>query len=245
MAGCPLLHETPLLLVPAPGLGDMMSRLFQVWRPVFHRLSTGSATIHGYFPVGSEQAIGAPEPDPKSYFEFIPGGNLPEPLMSTVDDVYRRLISILHRQSRLIANGIAPMYAEQLAALLERAPPPVLRITHYPGRSGLEIANHPHADIDLVTLLPRATAPGLQVELDDGWHEIQLDKESIVVLAGEMLELMGGPAADVHRVVGDSERLSVSFFVNARPDERLPDGKLAAAVLEDRLRRVRGSPEAG
>jgi hypothetical protein len=244
MVGCRLSHETSLLIIPAPGLCDTMSRLFRVWRPVFHRLATSNPTIHGYFPVGSEQAIGAPEPDPKSYFEFIPGRNLPEPLMSTVDDVHRRLMSILRGQTHVIANGIAPMYGEQLAALLKRAPPPVLRITHYPGHRGLEIANHPHADIDLVTFLPRATAPGLQVELDDGWHEIKLDKDSIVVLAGEMLELMGGPAADVHRVVGDSERLSVSFFVNARPDERLPDGKLAAAVLEDRLRRVRGSPEA-
>ena len=61
------------------------------------------------------------------------------------------------------------------------------------------------------------------------------------MLAGEMLELMGGPTAEVHRVVGDRERLSVSFFVNASPDERLPDGEVAGAVLEQRLRMVRGA----
>jgi isopenicillin N synthase-like dioxygenase len=54
---------------------------------------------------------------------------------------------------------------------------------------------------------------------------------------------MGGPTAEVHRVVADGERLSVSFFVNASPDERLPDGKIAGAVLEQRLRMVRGARE--
>ena len=60
-----------------------------------------------------------------------------------------------------------------------------------------------------------------------------------------MLELMGGPAAEVHRVMGDSERLSISFFINANPDERLPDGRLVAAVQEERLRTVRGAGETG
>lgn len=232
-----------MLVVRAPGLGKPMSKLFKAWRPVFHRLATEELSIRRYFPIGSEQAIGAPEPDPKSYFEFVPGKDLAEPLMSTVAGVHRHLLSVLRAQAVVIARGVAPMYAERLAELLQRAPPPILRITHYPGHSGLEIVNHPHTDIDLVTLLPRATVPGLQVASDDGWHEIQIDEESIIVLAGEMLELMGGPTAEVHRVVADGERLSVSFFVNASPDERLPDGKIAGAVLEQRLRMVRGARE--
>lgn len=155
-----------------------MSLLFKAWRPVFHRLATEELSIRGYFPIGSEQAIGAPEPDQKSYFEFVPGRDLAEPRMSTVASAYRHLLSVLRGQTVVIARGVAPMCAEGLAALLHRAPPPVLRITHYPGRSGLEIVNHPHTDIDLVTLLPRATAPGLQIVADGGWHEIQIDEES-------------------------------------------------------------------
>ena len=179
-----------------------MSRLFEASRPVFHQLATEGLSTHGYFPFRSEQAIGAPEPDPKSYLEFVPGRGLAEPLMSSAADVHGRLLSVLRGQTGVIARGVAPMYAEDLAALLVRAPPPILRITHYPGDRGREIANHPHTDIDLVTLLPRATAPGLQVASDDRWQEIQIDEESIIVLAGEMLELMGGAAAEVHRVVG-------------------------------------------
>ncbi|HEV2097459.1 MAG TPA: 2OG-Fe(II) oxygenase family protein [Stellaceae bacterium] len=222
-----------------------MTRLFETSRPVFRRLTQDNPTIRGYFPVGSEQAIGAPEPDRKAYFEFIPGEDLAEPLMSAVSDAYTRLLSTLRSQTDLIASGIAPDYSDQLKALLDRAPSPVLRITHYPSHGGLKVANHPHTDIDLVTFFPRATAPGLQLASHDGWHEIQIDEESIAVFGGEMLELMGGPAAEVHRVVCDGERLSVSFFVNANPEERLPDGKPAATVLEERIRLVRRSPKAG
>jgi len=220
-----------------------MSSLFKAWRPVFHRPATDELSIRGYFPIGSEQAVGAPEPDPKCYFEFVPGGDLAESLMSTVAGVHGRLLSVLREQTAVIARRVASMRAEHFAMLLDRAPPPVLRITYYPRDKSREIANYPHSDIDLVTLLPRATAPGLQVASDGGWHEIQIDEESVIVLAGEMLELLGGPTAEIHRVVGVDERLCVSFFVNASPDERLPDGRVAGVVLEERLRMVRGARE--
>jgi hypothetical protein len=220
-----------------------MAGLFEACRPAFHRLATDGLSVGGYFPVGSEQAVGAPEPDPKAYFEFVPGRHLTDPLMSTVADVYDRLLSVLSGQAAVIVRWIAPMFAQQLPALLERAPPPILRVTHYLSDRGRKIANYPHSDINLVTLLPRATVPGLQVLTDSGWQEIHIDEDSILVLVGDMLELMGGPAADVHRVIGDKERLSASLFVNASADERLPDGRLAGVVFEERLnmvRRVRG-----
>jgi isopenicillin N synthase-like dioxygenase len=163
--------------------------------------------------------------------------------MATSTGVYQRLKSVLSEKASVIARGVAPEYAEQLANLLRRAPPPVLRITHYPGQSSLAIVNHPHKDIDLLTLLPRATAPSLQIMSNYGWREVQTNEDAVIVLGGEMLQLLGGPVAEVHRVMATEERLSVSFFVNASPDERLPDGELARAVLEGRLRIVRGSRE--
>jgi isopenicillin N synthase-like dioxygenase len=158
--------------------------------------------------------------------------------MLAVGCVHRLLLSVLREQVNVIAQAVAPMSAGRFAALIERAPPPVLRISFYPRDEGRAIANHPHSDIDLVTFLPQATAPGLQVTLDGAWHEAQIDAESVVILTGEMLELMGGPAAEVHRVVGDSERLSLSFFVNADQGEILSNGKLAGTMLEERLRMV-------
>lgn len=77
--------------------------------------------------------------------------------------------------------------------------------------------------------------------LDDGWREIQIDADSVVVLAGEILEMMGGPPAELHRVVGNRERMSVSFFVNASPEELLPNADRAGCVLKERLGTVRGA----
>jgi isopenicillin N synthase-like dioxygenase len=199
--------------------------------------------MNGYFPYGSERALGAPEPDPKSYIEYLPETKLPEPLMSAAAGVYGVLLSVLRGQALAIARGLAPMYPEHVAALLERAPAPVLRVSFYAGDRGRKIANYPHTDIDLVTLLPRATAPGLQIASQEGWLETQVDPESILVLAGEMLELMGGPPAELHRVVGNRERISISFFVNASLDEPLPNGKKAGAVLDERLKVTRAAPE--
>jgi hypothetical protein len=216
--------------------------LFEASRPIFHRLATGGLSVNGYFPYRSERALGAPEADPKSYIEYLPETNLPEPLMSAAAGVYGVLLSVLRGQALAIARGVAPMYAEHLAALLERAPAPVLRITFYASDTGREIGNYPHKDIDLVTLLPRATAPGLQIASQDGWREIRIDPEFVIVLAGEMLELMGGPPAELHRVVGSEERISISFFVNASLDETLPNGNKAGAVLEERLKITRAAP---
>jgi hypothetical protein len=220
-----------------------MSRLFDASRFVFYRLATGGFPTNAYFPFRAEQAIGAHEPDPKSYIEYVPETNLPEPLTAAAADVHGLLLSVLRRQTAVISREAAPMNPKRFATLLQRAPPPILRITFYPSDKGREVANYPHTDIDLVTLLPRATEPGLQVALDDGWHEIQIDAESVVVLTGEMLELMGGPSAEMHRVMGDKERFSVSFFVNASSEERLPNGELTGAVVEERLRKVRGAGE--
>jgi isopenicillin N synthase-like dioxygenase len=163
--------------------------------------------------------------------------------MSTAADIHGRLLAVFCGQIAMIAHRIAPSYPERLAAFLRRAPAPVLRITFYPSDSGREIANYPHKDIDLITLLPRATEPGLQMALQAGWREIQIDADSVIVLSGEMLELLGGPPAELHRVVGSKERISASFFVNASPDELLPNGAKAGAVLKNRLKMMNGTRE--
>jgi hypothetical protein len=224
-----------LLIISVPGVGNAIRNLFEASHPLFRRLASGALKVNGYFPYGSERAVGAPEPDPKSYLEYRPETKFPEPLMSAAARVYGILLSVLREQAIAIAHGVAPTSAEHLAVLLQRASDPVLRITFYAPDRSREIANYPHRDIDLVTLLPRATAPGLQIASQGGWREVEIDAESVIVITGEMLELMGGPPAELHRVVGTEERVSISFFVNASPDELLPYGIKAGAVLEERL----------
>lgn len=233
--------EALLLIVPAPGLASVLQSLYEASHVVFRQLLDSELSVDGYFPLGSEQAVGALYPDPKRYIEFRDGVHLPEPLLSSARNLYQSLLMISAKQKHSVARSVAPSWSQKLIALIDEAPPPVLRITHYPYQHARKIANYPHTDIDLVTLLPRATAAGLQIFVGERWQDVDFDAESILILRGEMLELFGGPAADVHRVVGDCERYSVSFFINANHVARLPDGRLTGAVLDERLNAVRVS----
>ena len=47
-----------------------------------------------------------------------------------------------------------------------------------------------HADINLITALPRATAPGLQVKTDDGWVDAVAPEGKVIINTGMMLEVL-------------------------------------------------------
>ena len=62
-----------------------------------------------------------------------------------------------------------------------------------------------HADINLITALPRATAAGLQVKTDDGWLDAVAPHGSVIINTGMMLEVLsnGVIPPGIHRVVAD------------------------------------------
>jgi isopenicillin N synthase-like dioxygenase len=75
-----------------------------------------------------------------------------------------------------------------------------------------------HADINLITALPRASAPGLQVRTADGWVDAAPPSGSVILNTGIMLERLtnGLIPAGWHRVVAHpgqvGDRLSVVQF---------------------------------
>jgi isopenicillin N synthase-like dioxygenase len=80
-----------------------------------------------------------------------------------------------------------------------------------------------HADINLITALPRATAPGLQVKTDEGWVDAVAPEGKVIINTGMMLEVLsnGVIPPGVHRVVADpsfaGERYSVVQFCHPTP----------------------------
>ncbi|GHJ36891.1 isopenicillin N synthase family oxygenase [Streptomyces sp. TS71-3] len=81
-----------------------------------------------------------------------------------------------------------------------------------------------HKDFDLITALPRATAPGLQVLHQDGeWLSVDAPEGYAVVNVGMVLERLtdGLARAAVHRVVADPQqsggRLSIVQFCHPTP----------------------------
>ncbi|MGH9271695.1 MAG: isopenicillin N synthase family dioxygenase [Ilumatobacteraceae bacterium] len=80
-----------------------------------------------------------------------------------------------------------------------------------------------HGDINLITALPRATAPGLQVRVDDEWVDAVAPQGQAIINTGIMLERLTNGQIPIgwHRVVAapgfDGERYSVVQFCHPRP----------------------------
>jgi isopenicillin N synthase-like dioxygenase len=80
-----------------------------------------------------------------------------------------------------------------------------------------------HGDINLITALPRATAPGLQVKVDDDWVDAVAPEGQVIINTGIMLERLTNGIIPIgrHRVVAapdyEGERYSVVQFCHPRP----------------------------
>jgi isopenicillin N synthase-like dioxygenase len=105
----------------------------------------------------------------------------------------------------------------------------VLRIIHYPpvpdDRHPASVRAAAHEDINLITLLPEATAGGLELLQRDGsWRPIHALGGQIVVDAGDMLQQLtnGLFKSTTHRVVNPDDsrdrRFSMPFFVHPRAE---------------------------
>ena len=80
-----------------------------------------------------------------------------------------------------------------------------------------------HGDINLITALPRATAPGLQVKVDGDWVDAVAPEGQVIINTGIMLERLTNGQIPIgwHRVVAApgyaGERYSVVQFCHPRP----------------------------
>ncbi len=84
----------------------------------------------------------------------------------------------------------------------------LLRILHYPPLNGEEelgaIRAAAHEDINLLTILPAANEPGLQVKAKDGsWLDVPCDFGNLIVNIGDMLQeaSQGYFPSTTHRVI--------------------------------------------
>jgi isopenicillin N synthase-like dioxygenase len=91
-----------------------------------------------------------------------------------------------------------------------------------PGDDPYEWAGQ-HGDINLITALPRASAPGLQVRVDGAWVDAVAPEGQVIINTGIMLERLTNGQIPIgwHRVVAapgyDGERYSVVQFCHPRP----------------------------
>lgn len=92
---------------------------------------------------------------------------------------------------------IAVNYSIALPKMIEQSHKTLLRILHYPPMSGDEepgaIRAAAHEDINLLTILPAANEPGLQVKAKDGqWLDVPCDFGNLIINIGDMLQEASG-----------------------------------------------------
>ena len=206
----------------------------------------------GYFPFLSENAKDSSHKDLKEFFHVYPWGRYPALLSSATKEIYRDLSALaeilLAWVEQHTPRDIAETFSMPLAQMIANSRMTLLRILHYPPLSGQEhsgsVRAAPHEDINLITLLPAATAPGLQVKDTRGnWHEVHCDPGTLVVNVGDMLQICsdGYYPSTTHRVMNPTgsaakqARLSMPLFLHPREEVLLSPEKTARTYLDSRL----------
>ena len=151
--------------------------------------------------------------------EQVPGiTEVLQTFAASVEDLQRRFL-------RIIALGIG--CHESFFDTMTTDGTTLTRAIHYPAMELSPGEEHvwagEHADINLITALPRATARGLQVRVDDQWVDAVPPEDGVIINTGIMLEHItnGLIPSGWHRVVADpdqpGERYSVVQFCHPTP----------------------------
>lgn len=257
------LRETGFAVVvnhPLPW--SLVEKIYDEWAALFsspavdkYLLEPGGNT--GWFPADrSETAKGSKIRDLKEFFHVYDWSVYPEEVSNAALE-YRTIATELARTllGWVEANTPAEVnerFSIPLSQMLDNSTRTLLRVLRYPPLEGGEpdgaVRAAAHEDINLLTVLPAANEPGLELlGVDGSWYPVPCDSGSIAVNAGEMLELASGGwyPATTHRVVnprGEAAtrpRMSLPLFLQAADEVVLSEGRTAIQFLEKRIAELR------
>ena len=199
----------------------------------------------GYRGLSSERAAGASAADWKETFQWcsdVPPGHplrtrfphryvptrFPEPevpgIAAVLGLLQRQLLDCQRMVLGAIARGLGA--SSRIAEDLTADADVVTRALHYPPLPAGEPGGTPwadeHVDINLITVLPPASGPGLEIRTEDGWVPAEPPEGHVVLNTGIMLDRLsnGRIPAGRHRVVppeGGGERYSLAQFCHPTP----------------------------
>jgi isopenicillin N synthase-like dioxygenase len=209
----------------------------------------------GYFPFRTENAKDSLKKDLKEFYHHYPYAELPSETSRYTPVLYGALLemgsTLLKWLEAHTPADVRAKLAMPLSEMIERSQETLLRPIHYPPLDGSEeegaVRAAAHEDINLITLLPAATAPGLQVrDVHGRWHDVSCDPGTIVVNSGDMLKIATGEyyPSTTHQVVNPhgpgarKPRYSMPLFLHPRKDARLTEALTAGEYLDQRLRAI-------
>jgi len=221
-------------------------------RPDWKEMLNWSAPLPLAHPLRRRYPLAYPEP-------VLPEAVVPG-ITAVLERFHAALADLQRRFLRVIALGMG--CAETFFEEMVHEAPTLTRAIRYPPMAEAPAGGHlwaaPHADINLITALPRATAAGLEVLVEGLWVAAAPPEGRVILNTGLMLERLsnGTIPAGWHRVVAPEgpagERHSVVQFCHARPSTILAPvhscctpahpqrwaGVSAAEALEEVLYRI-------
>lgn len=257
------LRETGFaVIVDHPLRQELVQQVYDEWLAFFdsdakyaYRYTDGDQD--GWFgPDVSETAKGNTVRDLKEFFHVYPWGQYP----TEVSDAALRYAEVAKGIALTLLQwvhdntpaDVAARFSCPLPQMMAGSTRSLLRVLRYPPLRGDEppgaVRAAAHEDINLLTVLPAANEPGLQVrDLAGNWHDVPCDFGSIAVNSGDMLQLAsaGYYPSTTHRVVNPigegarRSRLSLPMFLHPADDVILADGRTAFSFLQERIAELR------
>ena len=256
------LHETGFgVLINHPIQQALVEKIYADWLAFFNSdekqgYAFSKETQDGWFSTAiSETAKGHSHKDLKEYFHIYPWGRIPPTLKADADAYYAQANTLaqelLSWVERYTPPDISKHYREPLSNMIQGSRHTLLRVLRYPPLTGQEPAGSlraaAHGDINLLTILPAANEPGLQVQAKSGeWMDVPSDFGMLIINIGDMLQeaSQGYYPSTQHRVVNPSgegakkSRVSLPLFLHPRADVVLSDRYTAHEYLTERLREL-------
>ncbi len=200
----------------------------------------------------SETAKGNTIQDLKEFYHLYHWGRCPDYLrqqsIQLMDELGAMAVTLLTWLERYLPATVHEKLSMPLSDMLKGSDRTLFRLIHYPPLRGDEpegaVRAAKHEDIDFLTLLPAATAEGLQAQMADGqWVDVPINPNWIVVNAGDMLQEATESyyPSTTHRVanpVGEAakqSRLSMPLFLHPQDDVVLSEHYTAEGYRQERF----------
>ncbi|MFP5518898.1 MAG: isopenicillin N synthase family dioxygenase [Bdellovibrionia bacterium] len=234
-------NVSPELLNKAYGI---MERFYALPEDVKKKyISQASGFQRGYTPFGQEHAKDSPVMDLKEFWhvgrELPDGHELKKVYPDNVwpvevpefKEAFLTIFNSLEEAGSIMLEALTgPLGLEKdFFAKMTKDGNSILRLLHYPpipdGVDPRCIRAAAHEDINFITILPAATASGLQLLDRDGtWLDIVSDPHTLIVDVGDMLARLTNDVlpSTTHRVINPQDgkngsRYSMPFFMHAHP----------------------------
>ena len=261
---CKSLHETGFgVLKNHPLNQDLVESIYAEWLGFFKTEAKGKyahdpVKHDGYFsPSVSETAKNNTKKDLKEFYHIYPWGRYPAEVSDNAQRYYAQGAALAATLLGWVEDNspaeVKARYSMPLPKMIEGSDHTLLRVLHYPPLQGDEdpgaVRAAAHEDINLLTILPAATEPGLQVKgKDNAWHDVPCDFGYLIVNIGDMLQEASGhyyPSTS-HRVLNPKgegakkSRISLPLFLHPRREVVLSERYTVETYFNERMEELRG-----